>query len=83
MLSAELVLVSDEKLCRTSLPCGNLARSLTESLEHQWTTGAHLALLREEQLQELGVFAKRVAAISCAHYGGIQSFPYREDVEQL
>lgn len=58
------------------------AAILRKALEYQWLTGAQLALLREAQLQELGAFANRVATLSCAHYGGIQSFPYLEELEQ-
>ncbi len=57
-----------------------MAAILLKLLEHRWTTRTHLAALSEGQLQDLGLFANRVATISCTHYGGIQSFPYREEV---
>ncbi len=59
-----------------------MAAILCKLLEHQWTTSTQLSALSEEQLQELGAFANRVATISCERHGGIQSFPYLEEVER-
>ncbi len=59
-----------------------MAALLRQLLEYQWITGTQLAALSKEQLQELGAFANKVAAISCTRYGGIQSFPYLEEVER-
>ena len=59
-----------------------MAAILRKLLEHQWTTGTQLSALSEEQLQELGAFANRVATISCARHGGILSFPYLDEVER-
>lgn len=60
-----------------------MAAILRTLVEHQWTEGPHLAALGEEQLKELGSFANRVATLSCARAGGIQSFPYLEEVGRL
>ena len=42
-----------------------------------------LARLSQDDLHIMGVFANKVAAISCTRYGGIESLPYLHEVEEM
>ena len=44
---------------------------------------ADLARLSQDDLHQMGVFANKVAAISCTRYGGIESLPFMSEVEQV
>jgi len=44
---------------------------------------AELARLSQDDLQHMGVFANKVAAISCTRYGGIEALPYMREVEEM
>jgi fructokinase len=56
---------------------------LQKLLVRDWTTGEHLAALSAEALWEIGMFANRVAGLSCTRYGGIASLPYLAEIERL
>ena len=51
-------------------------------LAHEQITPVHLATLDAADLSALGLFANRVAGLSCTRYGGIASLPALAEVEQ-
>lgn len=42
-----------------------------------------LARLSQDDMHQMGVFANKVAAISCTRYGGIEALPYMHEVEAM
>jgi fructokinase len=48
-----------------------------------YATPADLARLSQHDLREMGVFANKVAAISCTRYGGIEALPYMREIEAM
>ncbi len=51
--------------------------------KQDYAAPADLARLTQEDLHTMGVFANKVAAISCTRYGGIESLPYLHEVEAM
>ncbi len=46
-----------------------------------YASPADLAHLTQDNLHQMGVFANKVAAISCTRYGGIESLPFMREIE--
>ncbi len=42
-----------------------------------------LVRLSQDDLQQMGMFANKVAAISCTRYGGIEALPYMHEIEAM
>ncbi|GAC1665890.1 MAG: carbohydrate kinase [Ktedonobacteraceae bacterium] len=48
-----------------------------------YSSPADLVRLSQDDLHQIGVFANKVAAISCTRYGGIEALPFLSEVEGL
>ena len=48
-----------------------------------YASPADLTRLSQDDLQQMGVFANKVAAISCTRYGGIEALPYMREVDAM